>query len=396
MGARMRGFLDALNRGAERGGGRLDLHLSGNFDERERDSIAANLPENATLRRRSRRTVSLGGGISRFCPLRCLFDPLGLLGQLQAFRNPELHTIFVDFRSSYDRGYEHLEVAEKVIECIADFAEKPAYGTLHMLHKLHDWCERWAGAGNADRLFETLVAMHEALRHLRIAFGELRPIHCGTSSRFINRPLVAMPDKLVPEEEAYFLPHVFNIHENEARMDYADRHGGRSTPSIGAQGSDLFFAVRRWRGDIERLCEELPSVGDGAAAPFFGKVAASLRILASITRSGANFLTMQALRDRNADRLGGPETIPSKSGSWEGDSDLLLMNECMRDELDNAAELAALLETGGMELVCHNTCGEEEDTFLLSVALPQQIRRKMKIMRDHWLDASRYLATPMK
>ena len=28
--------------------------------------------------------------------------------------------------------------------------------------------------------------------------------------RHINRPLVAIPEKLTPEEEAYWLPHVFN------------------------------------------------------------------------------------------------------------------------------------------------------------------------------------------
>ena len=396
MGERIRGFLDALNRGAGRSGAKLDLHLSGNFDERERDDIAAHLPKNATLRRRSKRSVSVGSGISGLYPVRCLFNPLRLLGQLQSLRNPELTTIFVDFRSSYDRGYEHLEAAEKVIECIADFAAKPAYGTLAVVHKLHDWCERWAGAKNAERLFEALMTMNDVLRHGRTAFPELRPIHCGTSSRFINRPLVIMPEKLSPEEEVYFLPHVFNIHETEARMDYADTHGGRSTPSIAAQGSGLSFAVQRWRRNVEGVCRELEALEGAPEAPFFGKVAIALRILASLMRSGANFFTMQALRDRNADRLSGPETIPSKTGSWEGDADLLLMNECMRDELDNAAELTDLLEAGGMELVCHNDCGEDEDTFLLSSELPSQIRTKMKIMRDHWLDAQHYLASPMK
>ena len=392
----MRGFLDALNRGAERAGGKLDLHLSGNFDERERDDIAAHLTENATLRRRSKRTLSVGSGISGLYPIRCLFDPLGLLRQLQSFRNPELRTVFVDFRSSYDRGYEHPEAAEKVITCIADFLSEPAYGTLAVLHKLHDWCEGWAGADNAEGLLETLVKVNDLLKRHRMAFAELRPIHCGTSSRFINRPLVAMPDKLSSEEESYFLPHVFNIHENEARMDYADRHGGRSTPTIGAQGSGLFFAVQSWRRSVEEICSDLESLAVEPARSFFGKVATSLRLLASITRSGANFLTMQALRDRNAEALAGEEIIPAKVGTMTGDADLLLMNECMRDELDNAAELINLLEAGGMDLVCHATGDDREDTFLLGADLPDQVRKKMKIMRDHWLDASRHLATPHK
>src|SRR5690606_41585331 len=48
-----------------------------------------------------------------------------------------------------------------------------------------------------------------------------------SAARMINRPLVVAPQLLTPEEEAYFLPHVFNVSEEEARMDYIDIQGGR-------------------------------------------------------------------------------------------------------------------------------------------------------------------------
>ena len=396
MGERVRDLVQAINRGAKRAGGKLDVHLSGNFAEYERDDIVRHLPENATLRRRSKRSTSIGSGISGTYPLRALFDPLDLLRHLQQLKSDDLTTVFVDFRSSYDRGYEHLDTVEKVIACIDDFLKAPAYGTMAVMERLRRWCETWGGPRHGERLFETVVTMDELLRYRQTAFRELRPIHCGTSSRFVTRPLVVMPDRLTSEEEAYFLPHVFNPHENEARMDYADTHGGRSMPSIGAQGSGLFFAVQHWRHRVEDVCRELEVLKGAPAAPFFGKVAVSLRILASLTRSGANFLTMQALRDRNAEKLSGPETLPAKSGSWEGDADLLLMNECMRDELDNAAELIDLLEADGMDVICHARPPEKEDTFLLGADLVDQVRKKMKIMRAHWLDAAKHLATPMK
>ena len=68
----------------------------------------------------------------------------------------------------------------------------------------------------------------------------------------------------------------------------------------------------------------------------------------------------------------------------------------MRDELDNAAGLETHLQNGGMELLAHATEPEDEDTFLLGPDIIEQIGRKQRIMRAHWLDAEGYLESPHK
>jgi hypothetical protein len=68
----------------------------------------------------------------------------------------------------------------------------------------------------------------------------------------------------------------------------------------------------------------------------------------------------------------------------------------MRDELDNAAELITMLESGGIDLVAKAETARYEDTFLLGPDLIAQLKRKMKIMRAHWLDVQDYLAPPHK
>ena len=88
--------------------------------------------------------------------------------------------------------------------------------------------------------------------------------------------------------------------------------------------------------------------------------------------------------------------LVKKLGTITGNPDLLLLNEFMRDELDNTTELIEVLEQTGLDLVCHSETKDEEDTFKLGPDLIEQLRKKMKIMRDHWLDAGRYLATPHK
>ena len=62
--------------------------------------------------------------------------------------------------------------------------------------------------------------------------------YVGVSMRHINRPLVAVPENLAPEEEAYWLPHVFNPSVSEARRDYIDFHGGRLSGPRGMDQGD--------------------------------------------------------------------------------------------------------------------------------------------------------------
>jgi hypothetical protein len=68
----------------------------------------------------------------------------------------------------------------------------------------------------------------------------------------------------------------------------------------------------------------------------------------------------------------------------------------MRDELDNTTDLIRLLESGGMRQVLTATDPADEDPFLLSPDLVNQLKQKMRIMRHHWLDAEQHLAMPHK
>ena len=86
----------------------------------------------------------------------------------------------------------------------------------------------------------------------------------------------------------------------------------------------------------------------------------------------------------------------NKTPTWEGDPELQKFNAVMRDELDNAQELIDLLEDGGMEYICHTKDPKYEDTFLLGPDLVDQLKRKRKIMLDHWTDIEGYMAMPFK
>jgi hypothetical protein len=205
----------------------------------------------------------------------------------------------------------------------------------------------------------------------------------------INRPLVAAPQRLSKKEESYFLPFIFNVSRDEARMDYLDVHGGRWTTSPDS--------VKVYVNKIKQVYLKLEAIS--ASAPkndFIKKMAVALRVHASLIRSCGNFAGAQHLRDSNMVKLNGPIHRPDKESTWTGDPDLQKFNMIMRDELDNTVELSAVLENGGIDAVCLAKDNVHEDCFLLSPNIIEQLKKKRKIMLDHWRDIEDYMTTPFK
>jgi hypothetical protein len=296
--------------------------------------------------------------------------------------------VFVSFRPSYDRGYEDLRTTDKIFDMMVDYLKAPFTGLIPRLTRLRRYCDDWAGPNHAEKLFDALVNLQEAFKH-QSATVPVRPMTWGISVRHVPRPLVVVPSNLTQEEEAYWLPHVFNVSREEARQDYIDLHGGRARP----------FNVHAVGGVIGRLSEVSIALEDLPQAPeqeLFARSAKSLRIYCCFIRSGGNFYAAQMIRDRNKEKLSQISPRPPKEANWTGDPDLTQFNEIMRDELDNAQDLIGLLENGGMELISYAKDPSEEDTFLLGPGLIDQLRAKRLIMRRHWLDIQNHLATPHK
>jgi hypothetical protein len=114
---------------------------------------------------------------------------------------------------------------------------------------------------------------------------------------------------------------------------------------------------------------------------------------ASAVRSTDNFYGAQLIRDRHKEALAAPPRIlVARIGI--SDPDLLLWNEIQRDELDNTNELLELLANGGLDLIARARNSKDEETFLYGPNLLDDMRKKVAIMREHWLDGQRYLTPP--
>jgi len=401
---RVKGLLDAIREGAGRP---IDFLMNGNFSAAELremgllmgDAFHYELHHGA---REDDRQVDVGGRCEN--PVKGILDPLEMLEKLGRTRGARVDRVGMNFRMNYTRGHDTPEVAALVIDVVDAFFSEPeggAYGTLERLNLLRKICEKWVGVKKRDELLEAFVLLNKALAQKDLLCFRNLGNYMAVSMRHFTRPLVIMPELLTAEEEAYFLPHVFNVHVNEARVDYRDGHGSKM---VG--GHPMWFEAKhpdprlkildQFRRQMQEVAGALEGMEGTEAAESLKHMGMALRLYAGVLRSVNNCLSMGVVRDRNVEKLSGAARIPSKLEDWVGDPDLQLMLGYMRDELDNTAELVGLLEKGGMLQMLVADRAEDEDTFLLGPDLVGQLGKKMAIMRRHWRDVEGYMTSPHK
>ena len=392
MGERIETLMNTFKTGASKADRDISIYLTGSmFSDEEKADIYKHLPEGCYFQSHNSDEVK---GISSMIvgnyPVRGLFDPMGSIQNINSIRNESAKTVFITFRASYDRASEHIGAIDKFIGLVVENLGNPAReGLLAEQEQLMHLCSEWAGESNADQLFNAFLALKKANEYKSIALGGASGIYWGVTNRVINRPLVVAPDRLSAEEESYFMPHVFNPSEKEARMDYTDIHGAHRTITTGV--------VNNYVAMINRVINSLNKVSVNAPEKvFLQNMVKALKIHSSIYRSIGNFAEAQAIRDGNSEKLNMAPHRPDKTPTWEGDPDLQTFNTLMRDELDNTQELIDVLEDGGMEFISHAEDSKYEDTFLLGFDLINQLKLKRKIMLKHWTDIEGYMATPFK
>jgi hypothetical protein len=394
-GARVRGLIEAMDRGARKGGGPVQIRLAGNFHPEDRKRIEPILPSCARFRAGDNSIILAKTRASEVYPILGLIDVLPLLATLEKLSNPEVQTIDIDTcQPWYYRANEPIPTVQRLVDIVEDSLKSPTRSEADRTEQARRLAVRWGGEKNADRVLEAfnLAAQSFSVFAERPFFSPrdvvLSPGHAYTvTNRLITRPLVAKPELLTREEEAYFLPYIFATEEQDGRLDYNTAHGYRRT----APSEYRSAAFKNIHDTAVAAAGIFDQVTEAPDRPWFRQLALSLRMWASTVRSHDNFYSAQLIRDRHGEDLAKPPRIALLR---KDDPDLLLWNEIQRDEFDNTNELRAMLENGGLELVARARNAWQEDVFLLGPDILGALRRKADIMRNHWLDGQRYLTPP--
>jgi hypothetical protein len=397
-GDRVRTFCETLHRGAGKGGGDVTVFIGhANFWQNEQAEVEKSLPPNTWFAYKAKRVLGVSTNAGGEFPVKGLVNPLGVIAAMERYAAPEVEDVMVSVGAMYYRDCDNAETAGKLVELVTDCIEEPVKGLRGRFEKLRKFSARWAGDDQADAVFEALFGMDQAFTIKNALVPRyFIPMYTAASLRHTTRPLVIKPELLTPEEESYFLPHVFNIRASEARTDYADLHGGRiRLDAGGAEGGGIpaFLSTLEKARDAAAALE---GARQGPQGKWLYRLATSLRIWVSMMRSAYNFYFASLVRDRQKAELAQERAVPPKEGSWAGEGEILRWNELMRDELDNANELIALLTERGLGQIGHVDDPRYEDCFVFGPDIVGDLKKKVKIMREHWLDVEKYLYPPHK
>jgi hypothetical protein len=394
-GERIQKLMNSLKAGAAKTGSKLDIYLSfpqgsSNFSDAERTDIQNRLPENCYFKSTPENEIkTMGSAIGFLYPVTGVCDVLSLLNGLKRTDNQKRQTLFINFTAYYNRGNESLAVEDLLFNMLEDHLLNSTANDVPVLQKLHEYSLDMAGEKYADSLYNALLVLNGAFKFRNSNLGNLYGINWNVGARMINRPLVVAPQRLTKEEEAYFLPYIFNVSREEARMDYIDIQGGRWTTSPDS--------IKTYVKKIQQVCIKLEAIDSSAPKnDFIQKMAMALRVHASLVRSCGNFAEAQLIRDNNVAKLSGSIHRPDKEPTWTGDTDLQKFNTIMRDELDNTEDFIDILQQGGLDVLCLAKDDAHEDCFLLGPNIIGQLKKKRKIMLDHWRDIEDYMTTPFK
>ena len=390
-GARVKGLMDAMNRGARTGGGPVHIRLAGSFTPDDRGRIEPSLPSYARFRAGDNSVIQVKTRLPEAYPVLGLLDVWSVLESLDKLNSPDVQTVDIDTcQPWYYRANEPLPTVTRLVDIVEDSLRTPAHSEAERNGQARRLAVRWGGESNAAKVLEAFTRMRESFSIFRGPFFPprdvvLSPGHAYTvTNRLITRPLLIKPELLTPEEEAYFLPYIFCTDEREARLDYNTAHGYRRT-APNEYRSAAFKSIHDPALAAAGAFEQVAGAPEGR---WFRQVALSLRMWAGTVRSHDNFYSAQLIRDRHEEDIAKP---PRLALARKDDPDLLLWNEIQRDEFDNTNELRAMLQNGGSELVARALHARQEDVFLLGPDLAGALRKKAEIMRRHWLDGQRYL-----
>jgi hypothetical protein len=117
-----------------------------------------------------------------------------------------------------------------------------------------------------------------------------------------------------------------------------------------------------------------------------------LQALSILCNNAENAISYQAQLDKAKAAEYKPENRPDagKPSSWERS----LILETARREIDNTSWLIQLLESTDSEIFDLAPSKELEDIRRLGPDFKVQLKKKLKIMNEHWLDYNRIYTTP--
>jgi hypothetical protein len=315
-------------------------------------------------------------------------DPVKFLEELEEANSSKAKRLFVMFGDRYNKEL-YFDIYDK-------FGKNPTGDIISRLLFLKKLAQERVGDQAAGDLFNLWLLLREARGPLYLANNGGYIFYLGAvQQRWLTRPFVPFPEELSPQEKDYFRKYQFQATTEENANDMSDLQASR----VFSGWSGRFFVsqlMSEVRTSVSHARSATSNLLKSGLTPDqkreFQLLNLRLQALNLICNNTENAISYQAQLDKAKGMKYEPETKPEsgKPSSWER----TLILETARNEIDNTALLLQLLESSNEELLDLAPIKELEDIRRLGPDFKAQLKQKLRIMNEHWLDYNRIYTTP--
>lgn len=275
---------------------------------------------------------------------------------------------------------------DEKLEYLRSALQTPCGSISSRLHMLCSVAEKLVGKASADKLVEAWQRIYEGELHFSHSGLDILMYGC-IHQRWINRPFVLFPQELTPQERDYYRPFQFQALDEDHANDLLDMQNIECVRGFSASFL-LSETVKKASASFRAAISLLAEISQDAQQPLQQKLALLIRrleVYICLMTTCVNASKFQTLVD-DIDY----EATPALDCRWPTRNDPRIeeYQNITRSEIDNAYRLADLIEGHEKELLQIAAPGQE-DIFVLSPDIVSQIRKKAEIMLDHQLDGNR-------
>ena len=384
MAARVRGFVEAIAQGAKQGGVDAVIHFNTNIGFKLEEVGANGAWHEVTMpgviineRDMDGKQPYAMGPSERMPYVRGMTDFVGFTQWLEnAQAGGKKYLVF-------GSGAENLELMTAYTKAASETPASGLYGRTQLMKKV---AADLVGEENAQTLVDAWFAMHEGFLHFSHDGLGLIMYGC-VHQRWINRPFVLFPEKLTEEEYGYYRPYQFQALDAKHANDLLDMQNIECVRGFSAAFL-LSETVRKATASFNQAIAKLSVLAEKLEGEKKEDVLLkirTIRVYQSLMRTCANAAAFQTLVD-DIDF----EWEPPLDCRWptRNDPRIEQYQNITRDEIDNAYELANLLD-GYEEKILQIVPADKEDIFVFGPNIVKQIRKKAQTMIAHQLEGNR-------
>ncbi len=331
-----------------------------------------------------------GWGRESFTPVLGLPNPV--------LRARQLVTKFQEDKPAGSKllvSYEDPSTADFNLILYHFFEQAKPHNTVEMIQTLRAFAKTIAGDEGADNLLDIWLALDGVSNDLQVLnFGSVLTFG-PVLDRWINRPLVPVPENLTDEEKDYYRPFIFQAKGEEQANNLIDIQAMRMFEGYGARllVQRVYEMVDQKLNKAEKLTDKLlRQEKNSDAANKWETLKNRLAVLHSLVRTIDNVVGYQALLDVAHNRNVSSESNPvlGTGPSWDRQEIIRIA----RNEIDNAAGLKKILESSKIPLIQEALLPKYETIRMLGPDLTSQLKRKIDIMNAHWEDYKKLYTSP--